>query len=147
MLKKTITYKDFDNNERTETHFFNLTKTELAEIALDLPDGIVDESTEVSEQAAMAIVEKLGGDGVFKFIKKLLLKSYGIKSPDGRRFEKSEEISKEFSETLAFDTIFMELMSDDQAAANFVNQLIPSELINSININNGQAQVSGPTNN
>lgn len=127
MLKKTITYKDYDGVERTEDHYFNLTQTELAEIALDLPDGISEiDVTESNEKAAMKLIDKLGGKGVFKFIKDLMLKSYGIRV-DGRRFEKSEKISTEFSQTLAFDTMFMELVSDDVAAANFVNAVIPAE--------------------
>ena len=132
-LKKKITYTDFNGNERTEDHYFNLTKTELTEIALGLPDGM-DESeiTEANEQAAMTIIDKLGKDGVFKFIKELILKSYGIKSSDGKRFQKSEEISKEFSETLAFDQFFMELMTDDVKAAEFVNSIIPKDVANGI---------------
>ena len=133
MVKKKITYTDFNGNERTEDHYFNLTKTELTEIALGLPDGM-DESeiTEANEQAAMPIIDKLGKDGVFKFIKELILKSYGIKSSDGKRFKKSEEISKEFSETLAFDQFFMELMTDDVKAAEFVNSIIPKDVANGI---------------
>ena len=133
MLKKKITYTDFNGNERTEDHYFNLTKTELTEIALGLPDGM-DESeiTEANEQAAMTIIDKLGKDGVFKFIKELILKSYGIKSSDGKRFQKSEEISKEFSETLAFDQFFMELMTDDVKAAELVNSIIPKDVANGI---------------
>ena len=133
MLKKKITYTDFNGNERTEDHYFNLTKTELTEIALGLPDGM-DESeiTEANEQAAMTIIDKLGKDGVFKFIKELILKSYGIKSSDGKRFQKSEEISKEFSETLAFDQFFTELMTDDVKAAEFVNSIIPKDVANGI---------------
>ena len=133
MLKKKITYTDFNGNERTEDHYFNLTKTELTEIALGLPDGM-DESeiTEANEQADMTIIDKLGKDGVFKFIKELILKSYGIKSSDGKRFQKSEEISKEFSETLAFDQFFMELMTDDVKAAEFVNSIIPKDVANGI---------------
>lgn len=130
MLKKTITYKDFDGNERTEDHYFNLTQTELAEIALGLPDGLSEiDAAESNEQAAMKMINKLGGDGVFKFIKELMLKSYGIRV-DGRRFEKSDQISREFSQTLAFDAMFMELMTDDVAAANFVNAVIPAEAAN-----------------
>lgn len=137
MLKETITYKDFDGNERTEDHFFNLTQSELMEVALELPDGLSEELPTsdtgiTNEQAAAKIIEKLGGNGVFKFVKELMLKAYGIKSSDGRRFEKSEKISTEFSQTLAFDAMFMKLMSDDVAAANFVNAIIPTEVVNKI---------------
>ena len=132
MLKKTITYKDFDGNERTEEHYFNLTQTELAEIAIGLPDGISEiDVTESNEQAGQKLLDKLGGDGVFKFLKDLMLKSYGIRV-DSRRFEKSDQISREFSQTLAFDAMFMELMTDDVAAAKFVNAVIPAEAANKL---------------
>ena len=98
MLKKTITYTDFDGNKRTEDHYFNLTQTELVEITLNMPDGMSESDVAGNnEQAALRIIDRLGGDGVFSFIKELILKSYGIKSTDGKRFEKSDKISKEFS--------------------------------------------------
>ena len=138
MLKKTVQYTDFDGNERTEELYFNLTQTELVEMAMELPDGIADsvgsDPAKIDENAAaVKLMEALGNKGVLSFIKNLLLKSYGIKSEDGRRFEKSEKISTEFSQTLAFDTILMDLMSNDFEAANFVNNVIPSKLVDKIN--------------
>lgn len=134
MLTKTITYKDFDGNQRTEKHYFNLTQTELVEVALGLPNGLSESeiSEENKQQAALTLMDKLGSDGLFKFIKDLMLKAYGIKSADGKRMEKSEKISKEFSETLAFDQMFMELMTDDIAAAEFVNAIIPKDIADKI---------------
>lgn len=134
MLTKTITYKDFDGNQRTEKHYFNLTQTELVEVALGLPNGLSESeiSEENKQQAALTLIDKLGSDGLFKFIKDLMLKAYGIKSADGKRMEKSEKISKEFSETLAFDQMFMELMTDDIAAAEFVNAIIPKDIADKI---------------
>lgn len=134
MLKRTVEYYDYDDNKRTETLYFNLTQTELVEFAMDLPDGVSktignDPNKIDQEKAAISVINALGQKGVVDFIKKLLLKSYGIKSEDGRRFQKSEEISKEFSETLAFDKIFMELMENDKAASDFVNAIIPKDLI------------------
>ncbi len=134
MIKKTVNYADFDGNARTEVLYFNLTKTELIEIAMDLPDGLSDsignDPNKIDEKAAISkVMESLGSKGILDFIKKLVLKSYGIKSPDGRRFEKSEEISKEFSQTLAFDSVIMELMTGDQAAVNFMNGLIPADVL------------------
>lgn len=134
MLTKTITYKDFDGNLRTEKHYFNLTQTELVEVALGLPNGLSESeiSEENKQQAALTLMDKLGSDGLFKFIKDLMLKAYGRKSEDGKRMEKSEQISKEFSETLAFDQMFMELMTDDIAAANFVNEIIPKNIADNL---------------
>lgn len=131
MLTKTVKYKDFDGNERIENLQFHLSKVELIEMSLDLPDGVSEaigtDPNNIDETAAMRILETLGGKGVLDFIKKLLLKSYGIKSADGRSFEKSEELSRKFSQTLAFDSIVMELMSNEEAAAEFVNTIIPAD--------------------
>lgn len=134
MLKKTITYTDFDGNKRTEDAYFNLLQSEAVELALELPEGLFDSVNDkkTDEETAATLIEKLGGKGVYGFIKDLVLKSYGIKSSDGRRLEKSDEISKEFSQTVAFDTFLMGLMSDDKAAAEFVTKVIPPELADKI---------------
>lgn len=133
MLKKTVNYEDFDGNKRTEDLYFNLTKLEATEFALDLPDEITDEvakegASAANMEAATRIVQKLGGKGIIDYIRKLVLKSYGVKSEDGKRFIKSEEISTEFSQTMAFDNLMMELLTDDNAASNFITAVIPSDL-------------------
>lgn len=135
MLKKTTTYVDFDGNERTEDLYFNLTKTEATEFALELPDRVVEgiDQNDSNEQIANKFVEQIGGKGVFEFIKKLVLKSYGVKSLDGRRFIKSEELSTEFSQTLAYDNFIMELMSSETAASEFVSAVIPASLAEKVN--------------
>lgn len=134
MIKKTVTYFDFDENERTETLYFNLTQTELVDMALDLPDSVSEQigpnPTEAdADKLAMAMVESLGKKGVVDFIKQLVLKAYGVKSEDGRRFVKSKEITEEFSQTLAYDAVLMELLSNDKAASDFVNSVIPTKVI------------------
>lgn len=135
MLKKTVTYEDFDGNERTEDLYFNLTKTEATEFALELPDRVVEgiDQNDSNEQIANKFVEQIGGKGVFDFIKKLVLKSYGVKSLDGRRFIKNPELAEEFSQTLAYDNFIMELMSSETAAAEFVNAVIPASLAEKVN--------------
>ena len=138
MIKKTVNYEDFDGNNRTEDLYFNLTKFEATEFALDLPDDITNEVTKegadtTNMESVSRIVQKLGGKGIIDFIRKLVLKSYGIKSEDGRRFEKSEKISTEFSQTMAFDNLMMELLTDDDEAAKFINGVIPADLANAAN--------------
>ena len=138
MLKKTVNYEDFDGNKRTEDLYFNLTKFEATEFALDLPDDITNEVTKegvdaTNMESVSRIVQKLGGKGIIDFIRKLVLKSYGIKSEDGRRFEKSEKISTEFSQTMAFDNLMMELLTNDDEAAKFINGVIPADLANAAN--------------
>ena len=134
MFTKTITYTDFDNVERTETAYFNLTKSELMEISMKLPGNLLqdvaDEGEKLTdEQRARRVLASLGNQGVTNFIKEIILKAYGKKSIDGRRFEKSEQMSTEFSQTLAFDQLYYELMVDSTKAAEFINNLIPESLI------------------
>ena len=129
MLVKTIAYNDYDNNERTETLYFNMNKMELTEFAADLPDDVFKNVSGVkSIQDVAKVANKMGSKGIIKFIKELVLRSYGVKSEDGRRFIKSKELSEEFSQTIAYDMFMSELMSDDNAASNFVNGLIPASM-------------------
>ena len=129
MLVKTITYNDYDNNERTETLYFNMNKMELTEFAADLPDDVFKNVSGVkSIQDVAKVANKMGSRGIIKFIKEIVLRSYGVKSEDGRRFIKSKELSEEFSQTIAYDMFMSGLMSDDNAASNFVNGLIPASM-------------------
>lgn len=135
MIKKTVTYTDFDGNERTEDLYFNLTKNELIDIAVDMPTEISDtigdnpENIDV-EAAGRKVLEKLGGAGVIKFIRTLVEKAYGIKSEDGRRFIKTEQITTEFKQTMAYDAFIMGLLENDDEAANFINNVIPVDAAN-----------------
>ena len=120
MLKKTITYKDFDGNSRTEDFYFNLTKSEITEMELGINgglDGMLDR-----------VIKKQDGAVIIKVFKDLLLKSYGEKSLDGRKFEKSEKISDDFYHTGAYDELFMELVTDAKKAAAFVKAIMPSDM-------------------
>lgn len=136
MLKKTVTYEDFDGNKRTEELYFNMTQTELTEFAMELPDDVTKifaaNTGKVTEDEALQIVNTLGGKGIYSFIKQLVLKSYGVRAEDGRRFVKIDDqgrpLSVEFSQTLAFDAILMDLMSSEQEAAAFTNGIIPAKL-------------------
>lgn len=117
MLKKTITYTDFNDNERTEDFYFNLTKAEAMEMEMSTVGGL-------SEQI-QKIIAAQDMPSIIKIFKELILKSYGEKSADGRRFVKKPELSEAFSETEAYSTLFMELATDADAAAAFVNGIIP----------------------
>ena len=120
MLKKTVTYTDYNGVERTEDFHFNLTKAEIAEMEMSTAGGFAEMIQKVvAAQDAPAII---------KVFKDLVLKAYGEKSPDGKRFIKSEELSTAFSQTEAYSQIFMELATNAEAAAAFVNGIIPSDL-------------------
>ena len=118
MLKKTITYKDYNGVERTEDFMFNLTKAEILEMQLTKDGGM--------DAAIKKIVDAKDAPESMKVFKDLILKSYGIVSDDGRRFIKSKEISDSFAQTEAFSMLFMELATDTDAASAFVNGIVPA---------------------
>ena len=120
MLKKTMTYTDYNGNERTEDFYFNLTKAELTEMQMSENGGMTEFIQKIiNEQDSKKIIE---------MFKSLLLKAYGEKSLDGKRFMKSEELSKAFSETEAYSDLFMELATNSKSAAEFINGIIPSDV-------------------
>lgn len=120
MLKKTITYTDYNGTERTEDFYFNLTKAEIMEMELSATGGLAEMITRViAAQDAPSIV---------KIFKDLVLKAYGEKSADGKRFIKSEEIATAFAQTEAYSILFMELATDTDAASEFVNGIVPSDV-------------------
>lgn len=117
MLKKTITYEDFDGNQRTEDYYFNLTKAEAMELEVSVKGGYAE--------YLQNIVKENDNAGIISAIKDLILRSYGHKSEDGKRFVKTEEDAKEFAQSEAYSELFFELTSDDKAASDFFNGIIP----------------------
>ena len=118
MLKKTITYVDYNGTERKEDFYFNLSKAEILEMEMGTTGGMVEMINRiVAAQDAPAIID------VFK---KMILTAYGEKSADGKRFIKSKEISEAFSQTEAYSQLFMELATDADAASKFVNGIVPA---------------------
>lgn len=117
MLKKKITYTDYNGAERTEDFYFNLSKAEIMEMEMNTSGGLAETIEKiVAAQDVPAII---------KIFKELVLKAYGEKSPDGKRFIKSDEIATAFSQTEAYSQLFMELATDADAASEFVNGIIP----------------------
>lgn len=112
MLKKTISYTDFDGEAVKEDCYFNLTKAEL--LALDKAHGCE------LEKRIRRMAEEENTTEMALFFQELILRSYGKKSDDGKRFIKSEQLSTEFSQSLAFDELFDQLTSDEKEAAAFV---------------------------
>jgi hypothetical protein len=117
VLAKVVTYTDYDGNERIETFRFNLTQAELTEMELSSSGGFSKHIEKIiAEKDNLRIV------GLFK---ELILKAYGVKSDDGKRFMKSPELREAFAETEAYSILFMELATNSDAAAAFVNGIIP----------------------
>lgn len=121
MIKKTITYTDYNGSERTEDFYFNLTKAEVMEMEMSTTGGMAEMITR--------IVNAKDQVAIIKIFKDLILKAYGEKSPDGRKFEKKNgKLAEEFAETEAFSQLFMELATDADAAAKFVNGIVPADM-------------------
>lgn len=117
MLKKTITYTDYNGVERTEDFYFNLTKAEIMEMEMTTVGGMAEAITQ--------IINAKDIPAIINVFKDIVLKSYGEKSPDGKRFIKSDEITTAFAQTEAYSQLFMELATDADAAAEFVNGITP----------------------
>lgn len=124
MIAKTIKYKDYNGVEREDKFFFNLTQAEITEMELSVDGGLAD--------MIKNIVQAQNQKEIIKIFKKLILKAYGEKTADGKRFRKTDDngnsLSVAFSETEAYSKLFMELATDDEKAAEFVNGIMPSDI-------------------
>lgn len=120
MYKKTIVYTDYDDVERKEDFFFNLSGAEITEMETSVEGGLTARIDRMAkENDTHAIVN---------ILKEIITKSYGVKSEDGRRFIKKPEYTEEFTQTAAFDELYMSLLMDEKELANFINKIIPSNL-------------------
>lgn len=121
MLKQTITYEDFDGNVQTETLLFNLSKMELVELQ------VTDYAGKIRQ-----IMKSNDNKEILGILKEFVEMSYGVKSADGKRFVKSEEVLNEFVTSAAYDEFLFKLMSDAELMAKFVSQLFPEKMLNEL---------------
>lgn len=120
MLKETITYTDFNDVERTEDFYFHFSKAELTEMEIGTVGGFTD--------MVKKVINAKDQPALVKIFKDFVLKAYGEKSPDGKRFIKSEELSTAFSQTNAYSQLFMKLATNSDAAAKFINGVVPADM-------------------
>lgn len=129
MLKKSITYTDYNGVERTEDFWFNLSKAEIMEMEMSTTGGLAE--------LIKKIVQVQDAPAIIKIFKDLILKAYGEKSADGKHFMKEDEngrpLADMFKQTEAYSNLFMELAQDADAAAKFVNGIIPADAAESQN--------------
>lgn len=119
MIKETITYTDFNGVERTETFLFNMSKPEIVKMQESEKGGY---DVQLQSLAAGA-----NGALIMEFFENFIKNAYGEKSDDGRRFMKSEEISRAFMETPAYEVLFEKLVTDADAAGTFVNKVMNAD--------------------
>lgn len=120
MLKKTITYTDYNGNSRTEDFYFNLTEAEVTEMELSVNGGLAE--------MIKRIVAAQDSKQIIEIFKDIIMRAYGEKSPDGKRFIKTQEVKDNFVQTEAYSKLFMELATDDKAAAEFINGIVPAKI-------------------
>lgn len=118
MFTKKITYTDYNGVERTESFRFNLTRSEIVEMQLETDGGL--------DKLLQRIIDAKEETKLIKLFKTLILKAYGEVSDDGKRFVKNAALSEAFSQTEAYDKLFMELVTDTDAATKFVNEILPT---------------------
>jgi len=117
MLKKTITYTNYNDLEVTEDFYFNLTKAEVLQMETEMVGGY--------SSLLRRIVDSKDSESIINTFKQIISKAYGEKTPDGRRFMKSPEISRAFEETEAYSELYVELFTNVDAAVAFINGIMP----------------------
>jgi hypothetical protein len=120
VLKKTITYEDFNGETVSEDFFFHLSKAELVEMELSHEGGL--------SAALQRIISAEDGKGIVTEFKNIILSAYGKRSDDGKRFIKNQALREEFESTEAYSALFIELVTDTDAAVSFVNGVIPQDM-------------------
>lgn len=142
MLKKTVKYEDFDGNTREETLYFFISKTELTEMELKTPGGFAKKLERISQAS--------DGAEIMAVFKEIILTAYGEKSDDGRSFIKKRNgvrLADEFEQTMAFDALFTELITNPDKASAFVNGIMPKDLMAEANKQNAAKTSSLPSGN
>jgi len=124
MLKKTITYTDYNGIERKEDFLFNMTKSELMKWDLKTPGGLA--------ARLERITQKYDVPALTSFIEDIIDMSYGVKSDDGVRFIKDEKLSTMFRQTEAYDQLFVTLLSNEKETTDFINGILPQELMEEV---------------
>lgn len=145
MYRKVITYTDFNGNPKTKPFYFNLTRPELMEMKRSPLEemqaiivrirGMEDPELELSTVEKDEIQEKMGA-----ILRDLVIQSYGIKSEDGERFSKRVGnrmygAGEDFVESMAYDSLYMEMISNPKNLIDFVKMIIPEEARNNLTNN------------
>lgn len=126
MYRRIFKYEDFDGREREEEALFHLSKAETMM-------WLTTNSELTLDQVLIELSEKSDIKRIMEIFEDLILRSYGRKSADGRRFIKSDELREEFKQTEMYSELFMELVQDDKKAAIFVNSILPKDLAEETN--------------
>ena len=125
MLKKTVTYENFNGEQVTKDLYFNLTKKELIDLQVSKDGGLdayIKKITEEEDKKAM-----------IQLLDSIILAAYGQKSEDGERFIKNKELIDAFVSSMAYDTLIDELFTVEGASLQFMMGLLPKDITSQIN--------------
>jgi len=120
MIKKTVTYEDFNGEKKTKELWFHFSESEITNEELTTEGGLYNTIRKMTEEQDRIMLAKL--------FRQIILKSYGEKSADGERFMKSQEIMDNFEHSAAYDALYMELATDTQKVSDFVKGTLPKNL-------------------
>jgi len=132
VLKKTITYKDFLDNDVTEDFYFNMTKMELAEMEVLKEGGLREHLTR--------IITMQDRREILNAFKDLISATVGRRSEDGKRFEKSEKITNEFMQTDAYSELVISFFTNPNAAVEFISGVMPKDLVDKVDMSQIMSQ-------
>lgn len=121
MYQTTVTYEDLNGNTVTDTLYFNLTRAEIVEMQVSYPGGYAEK--------LMEVVKAEDKGQMWLMFKELILAAYGTKSEDGKSFRKDPVARADFLQTLAYDTFFYDLVTNEDSAANFVRGMFPKDIV------------------
>lgn len=120
MYKKVIKYTDFNDVEREEPFYFNLSKAELTRMSFSHGGGFQD--------FLQKLIDTKDTTKLYEIFEQLVQMSYGVKSDDGRRFIKNEEVLNDFTQTDAYSELLVELLGSAEAASEFVTGIMPKDI-------------------
>lgn len=132
MFKQTITYTDFNDVERTEDFYFNLTKAEITKMNLSQSGGLIALLTKMTQTQDVP--------SIVSMFEEIVLSSYGEPTLDGRGFSKSEAITKAFTQTEAYSQFYMDLMTDSEVASAFIKGIVPKDIAKQIDVEMSKEQ-------
>lgn len=125
MIKETITYEDYNGMTRTEDHYFNLSEAELVDMEMSMNGGL--------SEMVQRIVASNDNVELYKIFKDVILKSYGQKSLDGKKFikidERGRKLVDDFVQTEAYSQFLMSIVTNADKAAAFINGVMPKKLM------------------
>lgn len=120
MLKREIKYEDFNGEQASDIFYFNISKPEVLELQVEYEGGL--------SKFLESIIETKDSKELIKKFKEIVLLAYGQKTEDGKRFIKSDKLREEFSQTAAYQSLFMELASNEGAAVLFIQGVLPKDM-------------------